>query len=239
MAYRASGLIMRRLRVPLLGSVMVLILGACPATHAISGKDPLTRPMPTTPGDALPEGAGSPRQEVPQAWLRAICDRVEDCTVERNEALTRSYSGTEEDLRLSRLEARGPGSRGGAQVVRAAGGSNAPFQSGASPPLSEPAPELRRLLPVRQLLGPHGPKPSGSPALETLVPPKGSPEKKRPKGRSHPGAQGDGRRNYRFNSCARRTGARFISVCCKLFYFIVVLCVKYLLWRNIPFRTEL
>jgi len=85
---------------------MVLILGACPATHAISGKDPLTRPMPTTPGDALPEGAGSPRQEVPQAWLRAICDRVEDCTVERNEALTRSYSGTEEDLRLSRLEAR-------------------------------------------------------------------------------------------------------------------------------------
>lgn len=88
------------------GLALLCLLPSCATSAGISGHGSAARPGGAAAGPDSP-AAHSPRAPAfPAEWKHAICDRVEDCAVERNEALARSYGGTDEDVKLSRMEAR-------------------------------------------------------------------------------------------------------------------------------------
>ena len=93
------------MRIPLrsfLGLPLLLLLGAgCPAQ---SFQAPAGFGKSTSPGNrARPETPG-----MAQLRRRAetICDRIEDCAIERNESLARTYGGTAQDITMARHQAR-------------------------------------------------------------------------------------------------------------------------------------
>jgi len=89
---------MQRLRILFVFAGLAGLLAACPADRGIG---PGARVEPTTPSTR--QAAAEP---TPAEWLETICDRVEDCAVERNVALARENGGLAADVSAARSEAR-------------------------------------------------------------------------------------------------------------------------------------
>ncbi len=95
---------MRRLNLSL-PLITALLLGGvgtgCPAS-AIG-------PNPRTGGDhrrSATQPRTGPIGAVAKRALETICDRMEDCAIERNVALARTFGGNKADLEAARLQAR-------------------------------------------------------------------------------------------------------------------------------------
>lgn len=95
---------MRRpnLPLPLLTALLLGGVGAGCPNEAI-GPGPRTgaarrRPPPRSPPDA--------NAAVAKRTMETICDRMEDCAIERNVALARAFGGSKADLEAARLQAR-------------------------------------------------------------------------------------------------------------------------------------
>lgn len=96
---------MRRLATANLLPGVLLLLSACGPSVPIAGGG--ARGTTGGGGGAGPTARARPRPPaVPPEWVEMICDRVEDCSVERNVALAQSYGGTPADLDAARREAR-------------------------------------------------------------------------------------------------------------------------------------
>jgi hypothetical protein len=83
-----------------LSTVSVALL-ACPG--------PATDPRPQRPRGASRAGSETPRRaaaRIPPRWVESICDRVEDCAVERNVRLAKRYGGSPADIAAARREAQ-------------------------------------------------------------------------------------------------------------------------------------
>lgn len=82
---------------------LTLILASCGPTTPIGGSGGTV-----AGGQGGPRAAPEPprRPAVPSEWVEMICDRVEDCSVERNVELAKAFGGTETDLEAARQEAR-------------------------------------------------------------------------------------------------------------------------------------
>lgn len=78
-----------------------LQLSACAGPQPIAGTAP-----PGPPPGPQPERSREPGEGAPDGLLQALCDRYEDCVVERNENLARAVGSTPLDLDAAREEAR-------------------------------------------------------------------------------------------------------------------------------------
>jgi len=81
-------------------TVSVFLL-ACPG----SATDPRPR-RPRGPSRADSETPRRAAARIPPRWVETICDRVEDCAVERNVRLARRYDGSPRDIAAARREAQ-------------------------------------------------------------------------------------------------------------------------------------
>jgi hypothetical protein len=83
--------------------VLGLLLGCAPPAPISGGG------ARGTSGDGGTGPAADPRPRapaVPPEWVEMICDRVEDCSVERNVGLAQAYGGTPADVEAARHGAR-------------------------------------------------------------------------------------------------------------------------------------
>lgn len=97
---------MVRFRAALALLLAVTGLSACSSQLGLAQGGP--RSLQAATVDKTEEQPGSPppaRPEVPKAWVDALCDRVEDCAVERNTALAKESGGVDEDVEAARREA--------------------------------------------------------------------------------------------------------------------------------------
>jgi hypothetical protein len=95
---------MRRpnLSLPLLTALLLGGVSAGCPVHTI-GPDTRTGADRQPPTTDRPTG---PRSAVAKRALETICDRMEDCAIERNVGLARTFGGNKTDLEAARLQAR-------------------------------------------------------------------------------------------------------------------------------------
>jgi len=88
----------------LLPLLTLLLLGGasagCPNEALGPGTQPAHRRQPAS------KTSTDPAEVVSKRAMETICDRMEDCAIERNVALARGYGGNTADLEAARLQAR-------------------------------------------------------------------------------------------------------------------------------------
>lgn len=86
--------------------IAALGLGACTGQIGISGGGPTAAEPARVAGTRPVVAPGPARPELPREWVEGICDRVEDCAVERNTTLVEKSGGTPEDVAAAKHEAQ-------------------------------------------------------------------------------------------------------------------------------------
>ena len=89
------------------GTHAVLLIAMGLNLSACAGPRPIAAAGPSTPPPAAPvEGSRGTIEGAQDGLLQTLCDRYEDCVVERNETLARAVGGLPADVDAAREEAR-------------------------------------------------------------------------------------------------------------------------------------